>query len=114
MTSRAAVTPVNLPLRRIATALGWLCVITTLALLSPGVVLTAHGEEAPESAPSCSPGEAPEASLMELNQIVEDVRARAAQLPAQEGDGIVVLNNRGYFYGPDAGVPAPDREAPSR
>jgi len=114
MTSRIAATPVSLPLRRIAIALGWLCVFTTLALLSPGVVLTAHGEESLEAGPSCSSGEAPEASLMQLEQALDDVRARAAQLPAEGDDEIVVLNNSGYFYGPKPGLPAPDREPPSR
>ncbi len=114
MTSRIATTNVNLPLRRIATALGWLCVFTTLALLSPGVVLTAQGEESPEAGPSCSPQQGPEQPVLELGQMIEQLRARAAQLPGNGDDDIVVLNNRGYFYGPDAPPPAPESQAPSR
>lgn len=99
-------------LRRIALLLGWLSVLATLALLSPGVVATASAEEPERRAddqagPSCPIArEANERTTVELSQMIERLRSEVAERKGDAGD-VVSLNTRGYNYG-TSGTPLLD------
>ena len=59
--------------------LGWLSLFATLALLSPGVIATANADEL-VSGPSCPAAEeGDEHSVVGLEQMVERLRAEAAE-----------------------------------
>src|SRR6266850_2206018 len=93
-------------LRRIAVLLGWLSLLATLALLSPGIVATANADEPTAAGPSCPiSSEADEHTAAELSQMIERLRAEVAE---REGDagGDVALNTRGLNYG-TAATPGP-------
>jgi hypothetical protein len=88
-------------LRRIALILGWLSLVATLALLSPGVVMTANAEEAEPAAaaagPSCPIASAvDEQTSVELAQTIEHLRSEVAERPSD--GGVVSLNTHGYNY----------------
>ena len=98
--------------RRVLRSLGWLALAAFVALLSPGVVTFASAEalvSALPEGPSCSadgPGDAEQVSA-QLAHWIEQVRAQTAQGghgPEVQGD-VVLLNGRGYNYGP---APSPD------
>ena len=99
--------------RRLAAIVGWLCVIATLALLSPGVVATARADEAqspPESGPVCrAPEQAAEESMLTISDSIERLRARQMARGSDPRDEYVVLNNRGYNYGPQPLQPEPEQ-----
>ena len=112
MTSSVAMPVVDSPIRRIGRLLGWLSLFATLALLSPGVVATARADE-PESAsgPSCpAAAEGDEHTVVELEQMVEALRAEASEHGDGKGD-VVTLNTRGWNY---ATPLAPPPETPDR
>jgi hypothetical protein len=98
-------------LRRVAAIVGWLCVLATLALLSPGVVATARADQAqapPESGPVCrAPEQAAEESVISLGNAIERLRARELERGG-DPDEYVVLNGRGYNYGPQPNPLQPD------
>jgi len=100
-------------LRRIVLVLGWLSLIATLALLSPGVVATAHAGDPVQSAgPSCPIRErSDEQQVIQLERMLEQLRAQVAERQDGRG-GVVSLNTRGYNYGIPA-VPQ-EREHPTR
>lgn len=84
-------------LRRIALLLGWLSLLATLALLSPGIVVTANADE-PTAGPSCPVSrEADEHTAAELSQMIERLRSEVAGRKGDAGD-LVSLNTRGYNY----------------
>jgi hypothetical protein len=89
--------------RRIAAIVGWLCVIATLALLSPGVVATARADQAqsaPAAGPVCkAPEQAAEEAALSLGNTIEQLRAQELARGGDPGD-FVVLNGRGYNYAP--------------
>ena len=89
--------------RRMAAIVGWLCVIATLALLSPGVVATARADEAqspPAAGPVCkAPEQAAEESVLSLGSTIEQMRAQRARARAADPNEVRVLNGRGYNYG---------------
>jgi hypothetical protein len=97
------------PWERVKAAFGLLSVAAMLLLLSPGVrAVRAAGPEAAApaaqsqcSATSRSPAD-PEVQAF-IAELQREQLQRAATLPPGDG-GIVVLNNRGYNYGPPAGI----------
>jgi len=96
----------GLLLRRFATLAGWLSLFATLALLSPGVV--ARADQATGNAgpgPSCQADQSGEQMSMALAQMIERLRAQAETVDGSDGH-VVVLNTRGYNYGPAAPEPA--------
>ncbi|MDJ0851350.1 MAG: hypothetical protein QNK04_23495 [Myxococcota bacterium] len=85
---------------RVRDGLGIVALAATFALASPGVRIV-HAEEATAVAGQCSAG-APVSADAETRAFLDDLRRehlvrRASQASAPE---IVVLNNRGYNYGP--------------
>jgi hypothetical protein len=105
-------------LRRLAAIVGWLCVIATLALLSPGVVATARADEMqspPASGPTCkAPEHAAEESMISLNGAIERIHTRALAQPGDAGDDYIVLNGRGYNYGTQPNPLEPEAESDQR
>ena len=68
------------PLGWLVQVLGWLALFGSLALLSPGVVVTANAETGRASAETeeCQAGEGPEAVIADLEQAVERAARRGA------------------------------------
>ena len=99
--------------------LGWLALIASLALLSPGVVLKASAEPLKSEAAgeSCEAGAVdPERIVADLEQQVQAMRLEAAiqadlERAGQAGDdAVIVLDGRGYNYrNTPAHEPAPAR-----
>jgi hypothetical protein len=105
MTSTSDPADRGLLLRRLATLAGWLSLFATLALLSPGVVATARADQATGNAgPSCQADPSGEQMSMALAQMIERLRAQAETGDRSDGHA-VVLNTRGYNYGPAAPEP---------
>jgi hypothetical protein len=81
---------------------GWLAVAGMLLLASPGVRLAAAEPDALVSeipaGPSCS-GASPADIEADLARYIEEARLAAEARPAPSDD-FVVLNGRGYNYGP--------------
>jgi hypothetical protein len=105
--------PVASPLlRRFASIMGWLCVIATLALLGPGV-MTARAEGASsssEAGPVCrAPEQVAEETVVSIGSTIEQLRAQEIARGG-DSDGWVMLNNRGYNYGPQANPLDPESE----
>ncbi len=100
-------------LRRLVAIVGWLCVIATLALLSPGVVATALADEEqspPESGPTCrAPEDAAEQSIISMDSAIERIRTRGLTQTSDSRDEYIVLNGRGYNYGPQPLEPDSDQ-----
>ena len=86
------------------TLVGSLALLATFVLALPGVKAVRaddHGTPlASSDGPTCSaPG--PEARLANADAALEQIRRQvAAQVDPAAGGGIIVLNNRGYNYGP--------------
>jgi hypothetical protein len=96
-------------LRRIAVLLGWLSLLATLALLSPGIVATANADEPTAAGPACPISrEADEHTAADLSQMIERLRSQVAEREGDAGD-VVSLNTRGFNYGPTA-TPRPPTE----
>ena len=105
------------PLRDVATILGSLALAGTLALLSPGVRAVRADDAAPAESSIAAEGPTCEAGtvsggqeIVEFLQLIqrlqlEQMADSPAAAAAADGD-FVVLNNRGYNYGP-AGVALP-------
>lgn len=93
------------PTHRILEILGWLALFTCLALLSPGVTLTAKAEgltASAEAGPSCgvSQDQADRtASFLEQQMEMLQAQAAAQASSSQQGD-FIVLNNSGFNYRP--------------
>ena len=98
-------------MRDVTTILGGLALAGSLALLSPGVhVVRADDAAAPaESAasadgPTCEAGTvnggAQVAEYLQKIQQLQRERTAASPETAADAGGFVVLNNRGYNYGP--------------
>jgi hypothetical protein len=105
MSSSAAVI-----LRRAALLLGWLSLLATLALLSPGIVATASASDpVDEAGPSCPISrDGDEHTAAELSQMIERLRSEVADRKG-DGGGAVSLNTRGYNY--PTGIPRePERD----
>jgi hypothetical protein len=98
------------PLRDVTTILGSLALVGTLALLSPGVRAVRADASAPPSessldadGPTCEAG-----AVTGGEEVVEYLRhlqrlqleQMASSPDVADGAGFVVLNNRGYNYGP--------------
>jgi hypothetical protein len=101
MTSSSPISSSNPLLRRIVLILGWLSLVATLALLSPGVVLTANAEEAEPAAaiagPSCPiASAADERTSVELAHMIERLRTEVAE--KRSDGGVVSLNTTGFNY----------------
>ena len=86
---------------------GWIAVAATLALLSPGVSLSANAEAGFASTDSfygdglsCQAGPGPEQQAVQLEQMIEVLRAQLANQAGEPGEEAIVLNNRGFNYGP--------------
>ena len=96
--------------RRAASALGWLCVLTTLALTGPGVVATAKGEPAVNaSGPTCEVSQrSSETTAVELARMIERLRSDAAA-QVDPSEDVVVLDNSGFNYRPQPPAPAEQR-----
>ena len=105
------------PLRDVTAILGSLALVGTLALLSPGVRAVRADDDAPpvESSlaaegPTCEAGTVSGGQgIVEFLQLIQrlQIEQMAASPDGADADGdFVVLNNRGYNYGP-AGVALP-------
>ncbi len=104
------------PLRDLTTILGSLALVGTLVLLSPGVRAVRADDAAPPSesslaadGPTCeagtvSGGQETVEYLQHIQRLQLEQMAKSPDTAA--GGGFVVLNNRGYNYGP-AGVALP-------
>ena len=98
------------PLRDVTAILGSLALVGTLVLLSPGVRAVRADDGAPPSeislaadGPTCEAGTVSgrEEVVEYLRQIQRLQLEQMATSPdAAAGGGFVVLNNRGYNYGP--------------
>jgi hypothetical protein len=99
------------PLYDLATILGSLALAGTLVLLSPGVrAVRADDASAPTASSLAADGPTCEAGTVSGGQEVEAIlqqiqRRQLEQMAASPnapdaGGGFVVLNNRGYNYGP--------------
>jgi hypothetical protein len=105
------------PFRDLATILGSLALVGTLVLLSPGVrAVRADDASAPAESslaadgPTCeagtvSGGQEIVGALQHIQRLQLEQMAASPNAPDAGGD-FVVLNNRGYNYGP-AGVALP-------
>ena len=112
MTSLTAMPMMDSRLRRIGRLLGWISLFATLALLSPGVIATAHAEELP-AGPSCpAAAEGNENTVTGLEHMVDRLRAEAAEHGDPSGS-VVTLNTRGFNY-PNIATPAPAEPPESR
>lgn len=110
------------PWRRLGEIVGTACVVATLALLSPGVRIVRAEDEALMSvdpglvaaaegpAPSPSPAVAPSAPAAYPIVPASDVaNASRPGVPGIETQpGVVVLNTRGFNYGPPPTPLAPE------
>jgi hypothetical protein len=103
------------PSRDVTTILGSLALVGTLVLLSPGVRAVRADAAAPPSesslaadGPTCEAGTVSGGEeVVEYLQHIQRLQLeQMATSPAAAGGGFVVLNNRGYNYGP-AGVALP-------
>ena len=101
------------PLSRIRNAAGLLALGASIALASPGVdvVRAAPGDTArvPAQAAPAQCGAARAAATPvdpQVNAFLAELRQQQARFPAAgvSDDGFVVLNNRGYNYGPANGI----------
>lgn len=101
------------PLSRIRTAAGLLALGASIALASPGVnVVRAAPQDAPEPARAAAAqcGAARVAATPvdpQVDAFLDQLRRQHArsQFPAADADGEwVVLNSRGYNYGPAKGI----------
>ncbi len=99
--------------------LGWLALLASVALLSPGVVATANAEPLAagiEAGPSCPAGASPDQVAAQLEQVVQRLRREAESAAAVAGepgdDAVIVLNSRGYNY--PSGLSPTDPAAPRR
>jgi len=90
--------------------LGWLALLTAVALLSPGVVLEASAEPAGAApvadGPSCNASEVGADHLaLQVEQHIAQLRAQVeARAGEADVEGVVPLNNSGFNYRP---VPLP-------
>ena len=96
------------PFQRAMTLAGFLCLMAFLLLASPGVrVVRAAGEALPEAAAAASGGSC-DAAAASAAPVGDPVEAFLAQIrddrPSTRAleDHFVVLNSRGYNYGPPA------------
>lgn len=99
------------PLPLFVELLGWLALLSTLALLSPGVTRQASGEPGAAAAatdgPGCSASEAgAERLTRQVEQHIAQLRAQAAARGDASDDEVVVLDNSGFNYRPT--LPPPD------
>jgi hypothetical protein len=101
--ARFTATPI---VRRLAAIVGWLCVIATLALLSPGVVATASADQsAPATGAACKTAERNSEELsIAWSQSIERLGAEAVGHGNDPSD-VVPLNTRGYNYVPQPIAP---------
>ena len=96
------------PAKRVLT---FLALALMLALASPGVNAVRAEGGAPEAkaaassqADSCS-SEAPVNADAEVQAFIEELqREQMARIDAGDDTGPILLNNRGYNYGPGAGI----------
>jgi hypothetical protein len=102
----------QLLLERLGRLTGAFVVLAALALLSPGVRIARAGEAvAPVAAPATPSATAPAAATPVLPTVkVDDVEnAKRPGVPAIEVQpGVVVLNTRGFNYGPPPTPLAPE------
>lgn len=97
-------------LERVRNALGLSCLAGTLLLMSPGVTIV----RANEAAKPAKQG-AETAVMQPANQKAPTQRVPRSDDPAlQAQEGPIVLNTRGYNYGPNRPTAVPAAPAPSR
>jgi hypothetical protein len=102
--------------------LGLLTVCAALLLASPGVrvapALADEGVSTEEPGPQCSADQPPAADA-EIEALLEKLRQEQMARMPEAADGPIVLNGRGYNYGPAPGIEldriqAESRQTPSR
>ena len=102
--------------------LGLLAVSAALLLASPGVqvapALADEGISTNEPGPQCSANQQPGIDA-EIEALLAKLRQEQAARLAADEDGPIVLNGRGYNYGPPPGIEldgirAESRQVPSR
>jgi hypothetical protein len=110
------------PLEGAKIILGLLAVSAALLLASPGVrvapALADEGISTDEPGPQCSADQQPGADA-EVEALLAKLRQEQMARIAAGEDGPVVLNGRGYNYGPPPGIEidriqAEDAQTPSR
>lgn len=94
---------------RLGNGLGLLALAVSFALASPGVSVVRAETVAAEAAPSqCNAGLRRQSQDAKTDAFVEQLRRQhgsvRAAAPTGETQRFVVLNNRGYNYGPPPGV----------
>ena len=100
---------------RIRTGLGLVALAATFALASPGVRVVQAEEAATAVAGQCSAGE-PVSSDAETQSFLGELRREQLLRQASQGDrpAIVMLNNRGYNYGPAPSITLDQIQAEAR
>ena len=92
------------PRPRLRTIVGLLSLAGTLLLTSPGVKLVRAEEAAPPPAPAAAQGPSCRAdkppSSPGIAALTAKLRQQAAAQANSSSEDVVVLNNRGYNYGP--------------
>lgn len=87
--------------------LGVLAVSAALLLASPGVrmvpALADEGISTDEPGPQCSADQQPGADA-EVESLLAKLRQEQMARIAAGADGPIVLNGRGYYYGPPPGI----------
>jgi len=97
-------------LERVKTALGLSCLAATLLLMSPGVTIVRADEAAQPSKQSTEPA----VEVPARDKMVPPPKAPRVDDPAaQAQDRPIVLNTRGYNYGPNRPVASPMPAAPA-
>jgi len=93
-------------MRRIQTIAGCLALLGALVLASPGVRIARANPPvtgAPTAGEQCSsrePGRLDEV----VGEFLEELRREHAGQGSEQTNGVVMLNNRGYNYGPPPGI----------
>ena len=89
-------------LRRWKTRLGLLCLAVSFLLWSPGVRTVRAGEDPPQAGPGSASQQAAPAAVVPAHSNGQIEMAPRPPDPRAEAAGVVVvLNTRGYNYGPN-------------
>ena len=91
-------------LQHLRTCLGFCCLVAILLLWSPGVQTVRAGDDPSPASPSPELEPQKEKPLAVVPARIDEEIEMAPRAPdprAEAASGVVVLNTRGYNYGPD-------------
>ena len=95
------------PFEKAKIILGLLAVAAALLLASPGVrvdpALAEEGVSTEEPGPQCTADQPPSADA-KVQALIARLRQEQMARIAAGADGLIVLNGRGYNYGPPPGI----------